>query len=367
MTNKFRIIPCCLAFAVSCVAAVPTAELALTGTVERYIAIDNVCAWPNLTMMPDGRITAAIFNRPSHGEEEGSLEVWGSPDGRFWEKRGVAAPHDPQTNRMHVAIGLAKNGDLLAIVSGFTNIQQTGRPKQPPFRDKVIPAWVCRSSDGGRTWTQHKAFTPAFPGWNTFVPYGEITLGGDGALHATCYTRKLDSNPGVQHVWHFRSDDDGRTWRPTSIIGTNHNETDLFHLGGLKWLAAARTLDTRTLDLFRSNDDGATWEGPQRVTENQQMPADLERLSDGRLLMSYGTRIEGGFGVLAKLSHDEGRTWSAPIRLADSLHWDCGYPSSVQRPDGRVVTAYYSKSAQNHNRYHMGVVIWNPPAPGQEK
>jgi hypothetical protein len=24
--------------------------------VERYIAIDNVCAWPNLTAMPDGTL-----------------------------------------------------------------------------------------------------------------------------------------------------------------------------------------------------------------------------------------------------------------------------------------------------------------------
>ena len=27
---------------------------------ERYIAIDNVCAWPNLTKMPDGAIIATI-------------------------------------------------------------------------------------------------------------------------------------------------------------------------------------------------------------------------------------------------------------------------------------------------------------------
>ena len=38
---------------------------------ERYVAVDNVCAWPNLTLMPDGAIVAAIFNRPSHGQEEG--------------------------------------------------------------------------------------------------------------------------------------------------------------------------------------------------------------------------------------------------------------------------------------------------------
>ena len=26
---------------------------------ERYIAIDNVCAWPNLTALPDGTLAVA--------------------------------------------------------------------------------------------------------------------------------------------------------------------------------------------------------------------------------------------------------------------------------------------------------------------
>ena len=29
---------------------------------DRYIAIDNVCAWPNLTVLPDGRI-GILFER----------------------------------------------------------------------------------------------------------------------------------------------------------------------------------------------------------------------------------------------------------------------------------------------------------------
>jgi len=52
---------------------------------ERYIAIDNVCAWPNLTQMPDGTIIATIFNQPTHGGWEGDVECWASEDdGRTW-------------------------------------------------------------------------------------------------------------------------------------------------------------------------------------------------------------------------------------------------------------------------------------------
>ena len=124
-------------------------------------------------------------------------------------------------------------------------------------------------------------------------------------------------------------------------------------------MAAARR---GAVELFRSDDDGETWQGPQRVTEKKELNGHLTRLKDGRLLLSYGNRIEGKYGVLAKVSSDEGKTWSAPIRLADTTTWDCGYPSSVQRPDGTIVTAYYSASSSSHSRYHMGVVLWTAPA-----
>ena len=65
---------------------------------------------------------------------------------------------------------------------------------------------------------------------------------------------------------------------------------------------------------------------------------------------------------MAKLSADEGKTWSAPLRLANTLSGDCGYPSSVQRADGKIVTAWYSKASVNHDRYHMGIAIWEAPA-----
>jgi hypothetical protein len=67
--------------------------------------------------------------------------------------------------------------------------------------------------------------------------------------------------------------------------------------------------------------------------------------------------------VLAKLTSDEGKTWGEPIRIAHTLESDCGYPSTVQRADGKLVTAWYSKTSENHQRYHMGVAIWDAPAP----
>jgi len=52
-------------------AAVPTRS---PRVLERYVAVDNVCAWPNLTVLRDGTIIATIFNSPSHGRVEGEVE-----------------------------------------------------------------------------------------------------------------------------------------------------------------------------------------------------------------------------------------------------------------------------------------------------
>ena len=86
------------------------------------VAADNVCAWPNLTVLEDGTIVATIFNQPSHGSVAGDVECWATKDqGATWQKVGTPAPHEPDTNRMNVAAGRANHGDLLVIASGWSN------------------------------------------------------------------------------------------------------------------------------------------------------------------------------------------------------------------------------------------------------
>lgn len=332
--------------------------------IHRFVAIDNVCAWPNLTLLPDGSINATLFGKPSHGQVEGAIEAWNSTSGEFWTRSGSPAPNEPHTNRMNHAAGLAKNGDLLVLCSGWTDLKQPQRPKQPAFRDDMLSSWVCRSSDGGHTWSQIKSFPAPDEGWSNYIPFGDIKQGADGALHVSCYGGEFTNGAKSTKTksyrsWHFRSDDDGKTWQRTAIIGKTHNETTLLHLGGKRWLAAARET---AMDLFTSEDDGATWGAPLRVTARNEINGHLLRLKDGRLLLSYGSRVKEQTGVLAKFSTDEGRTWGEPLRIASTLESDCGYPSSVQRADGRLITAWYSKASVNHERYHMAVAAWDAPS-----
>jgi hypothetical protein len=330
---------------------------------KRVVAIENVCAWPNLTLLPDGSIAAVIFNQPGHGTMEGDVECWNSRDGLAWEKRAVISHHEPHTIRMNHAAGLAKNGDLLVLCSGWTDVKQPERPKQEPFRDAILRSLIYRSSDGGRTWKTGEALPAPESGWTEYIPFGNIWTAGDGTLRTSCYHAKYvdaskSSKAKENRSWCFRSDDDGATWKPLSLIGPRHNETDIFPLGGKRWLAAARV---EQVDLFSSEDDGATWPSSQRVTARNEINGHLTRLKDNHLLLTYGVRVKDRNGVCAKFSSDEGKTWGAPMRLASSRSSDCGYPSSVQLPNGKIVTAYYSRSASECDHYHMGAAVWEAP------
>ena len=78
------------------------------------------------------------------------------------------------------------------------------------------------------------------------------------------------------------------------------------------------------------------------------------------LLLSHGDRRPGALGVGVRISSDGGKTWSSvSTPIANSISGDCGYPSSVELGDGRILTAYYSQRTPTHPRYHMAVVFWN--------
>ena len=88
-------------------------------------------------------------------------------------------------------------------------------------------------------------------------------------------------------------------------------------------------------------------------------PPSLIALRDGRLALTYGYRA-APFGIRARLSRDEGRTWETERVLRDDARdWDLGYPRSVQRKDGKIVTVYYYNDPAQPERY-IAATIWAP-------
>jgi hypothetical protein len=255
---------------------------------------------------------------------------------------------------MNVAAGRAQNGDLLVISSGWSN-RYPPDAKGAPFRHGILDPWVCRSADGGRNWTvDPQGFPARGPRDGSCIPFGDILPGHDGRLRVAIYeVVKLRDD----RAYVYTSPDDGKTWGQPVALDPEHvrNETALLHLGGGRWLAAARISELR---LYASDDDARSWRPCGPVTQPSQHPGHLLRLQDERLVLSYGNRTADR-GVDVRFSRDEGRSWSAPCRVVD-FQGDGGYPSSVQLPDGQVLTAYYASKTTYHGRYHMGVVVWDP-------
>ena len=88
-------------------------------------------------------------------------------------------------------------------------------------------------------------------------------------------------------------------------------------------------------------------------------PPCLIKLKDGRLCLTYGYRAEP-YSICAKISSDNGKTWSNEIVLRnDGAGRDIGYVRSAVRTDGKVVTIYYFQDKEQPERY-IGCTIWNP-------
>jgi hypothetical protein len=170
-----------------------------------------------------------------------------------------------------------------------------------------------------------------------------------------------------------RTTDGGKTWKFVGWIGPEPAGYSIMpstvRLAGHALLTAVRVRegDRSWIEAYFSGDDGATWSlrsTPAQTGEGN--PAAMLKLADGRVCLTYGHRA-APFGMRAVLSSDSGQTWSDEIVLrANGGGRDIGYPRSVQRPDGKVVTVYYWNDDPGETRY-IAATLWDPPTEAPAK
>ena len=194
-------------------------------------------------------------------------------------------------------------------------------------------------------------------------PHGPVAVSGGRLLYAGKQLWKGGKKVGV-----CESADDGQTWRWLSDIPARPGDTAAeYHE-----LHAVETADRRILVHIRnhnpqnrmetlqceSSDGGRTWTTPHPIGV-WGLPSHLLRLRDGRLLMTYGYR-RAPFGNQARVSEDHGRTWSAPVTISDDgVGGDLGYPSTVELPDGALVTVWY-ETRTDSPRAVLRMDRWKP-------
>jgi hypothetical protein len=202
-----------------------------------------------------------------------------------------------------------------------------------------------RSPDGGQTWGKPERV--AFPPYECFIHTGmngAIGVSDGSFLLPLCGRGRLE---GSDEVFLLRSRDGGKCWGEPTLVARDPEGRVSFHepavarLKSGKMLAMLRTAGADGY-LYQtvSRDEGKTWEGLHN-TGIWGHPAHLIQLKSGRVLCTYGHRREP-FGIRARLSEDEGETWGKETAIRDDgLHWDLGYPASVQLEDERILSVYY--------------------------
>ena len=314
--------------------------------------------WPQLQVTPDGTLLALGYNSPSHTTLPADVDCWASVDGgKSWSLRATAAKRpNADANYCHWASGFTAKNELLVVVSGMDDAANARGLRAPN------DVRVFRSNDFGKSWTQRDEFPKRLPGELKPYSFGSIVRGRDETLRTVVYSVD-ESRQNIESAWSMTSRDAGLTWTAPVKIAEGINESVLLPLSGKEWLCVARTSNRPAPELgqelrqFRSTDDAKTWADEGLVAGYHKHPPHLLRLKDQRLLLTYGNRRDGS--IEARLSANDGKSWGAAHKLFTTGPGDMGYPSTAQRPDGKLVTVFYASKSPLHAAYHMGAIGWN--------
>lgn len=165
-----------------------------------------------------------------------------------------------------------------------------------------------------------------------------------------------------------RTRDGGATWDFVSWIGPEPAGYAIMpatvRLAPEKLITVIRCRegDSSWLTAHVSRDNGQTWKEQGRPVEStgEGNPASLTLLDDGRLCLVYGYRAKP-FSMRARISDDGGASWGKDIVLRDDgAGRDIGYPRSVQRPDGKMVSVYYFHDDATGPERYIAATIWDP-------
>jgi hypothetical protein len=223
--------------------------------------------------------------------------------------------------------------------------------------------WFQVSADRGKTWSARQQL-PDFgmPGLCGRTDYVADALGRAVFLFVATSAHKMKEG----RVFAARTVDGGRTWERLGLVGPDHAdgfsiqpatvvlETGAF-LTATRWQRQGRS----GIEMHRSTDDGASWITLGNVCETgrRSTAVDLTRTTSGELVIVYAQREQGK--ICARISNDKGVTWGPEQVLRDHAgNWDIGYPRTIERPDGRLLTAYYWNDDAAGERVIAGT-IWS--------
>lgn len=314
--------------------------------------------WPSAAILGDGRVVVGCSGlRRHHVDPFGKTVLCvGTPKDGFGE---CIVGHDsPLDDRDAGVVALGGNSLLVTWFTLDTRIFRDDLMKYSPAEFEVMDAamrafpedakkyvgsWTMRSDDGGATFTS-PARCPVSS------PHGPVVM-RDGRLIylGKLFPEGMDRPFGIVSCAESR---DGLHWDvlgevplPGNVTNGQFHEPHVIELNDGALLCLIRYhYPNGGLGIYKSvsRDGGHTWSTPEDM-DIHGSPPHLLRHSSGAIVLTYGWR-HTPYGQRARISRDDGATWSDEIILRDDgPDGDLGYPCSVELPGGDILTVYYQK------------------------
>ena len=230
-------------------------------------------------------------------------------------------------------------------------------------------SWIFYTYDRGKTWTGPVNFPML--GQKAIAARTDYIV--NGKRDAMVFVTAAKPNGREGRPLCARTRDGGLHWEMLSWIAPDPGEgfsimPSSVRLSTTEILTTVRHEDSlrhgpNWIDAYVSKDNGATWNFLSRPApttgEKSGNPPSMVRLKDGRIAITYGHRAQP-YNIRARVSSDNGKTWGNEIVLRDGGGaWDIGYTRTAERPDGKLVTAYYWVNDPRKERV-IEATIWQP-------
>ena len=224
---------------------------------------------------------------------------------------------------------------------------------------------VSKSTDGGVTFTPPVNASTTANGPAFFQDKEWLTVDNSGeASDGNVYLAWTKFGPVGEQILFARSTDGGNTWSaPLALSGIGNPQGAMPAVGPEGELYVC-WLDRGTSQILiqKSTDAGLTFANPVtgggavqtivqipgtmngniRANSFPSMAVDQEH---GRIYITYAARVGADQGnVFLTVSHDHGKTWSAPVRVNDdSTQTDQWMPSVAVTDEGIVGVMFYDR------------------------